>query len=544
MGGLKTIGPVESGLQGLWPSNPAPGQMSPLQRAMFPMAGPAGLEKTVRDVGAQLQQSWQGFQRDPESAAMNLALAFGGEGGAEGGPADLAPAGKMKLLKTYSGAGGRRWAQVQHPTGEITDVLVRGPKNEANAWGDTHPIEEGRRSFIYDKAREQLASKAPRGEPRPVAPPAPKIFNIDHTKTFSTGPDPAYSQSNHFATIPTKDAMNLPVIGQTQNIEGYGSMVVRDYKGEPVIARTVGGEPGKQVAGLHRLVTSPAVTHPATQGVLSSGAPGPTEEPALGPDQIASLRRLGYEADPQGNLTRKPEIAFTPQHHFVGPPEPIELQYPQAAARGEAPGQPGYLASLQGKEPGPPAGSHLSKQQWAKMTSGQQSEYNRIYSSVASKLGLTKGAPPAAGNVGGLPILKGAPTPKDFWSYQAASETPGPPPNISKADWESLSPGMRREIARSAPAQAPVEHVFNRPTRRSTTSGTRRAAAPAPAAPLARPKFTPEHEAELWNLYHTARGALGTDNPYERKKYAAKYFSKAHPEFSPTHAYLHLTGER
>jgi hypothetical protein len=39
-------------------------------------------------------------------------------------------------------------------------------------------------------------------------------------------------------------------------------------------------------------------------------------------------------------------------------------------------------------------------------------------------------------------------TPKDFWSYQAATETPGPPPHITKDDWEALSPGMRREIYR------------------------------------------------------------------------------------------------
>jgi hypothetical protein len=39
-----------------------------------------------------------------------------------------------------------------------------------------------------------------------------------------------------------------------------------------------------------------------------------------------------------------------------------------------------------------------------------------------------------------------ATTPKDFWTYQAASETPPPPPGVSKEEWESLSPGMRREI--------------------------------------------------------------------------------------------------
>jgi len=47
-------------------------------------------------------------------------------------------------------------------------------------------------------------------------------------------------------------------------------------------------------------------------------------------------------------------------------------------------------------------------------------------------------------------------TPKDFWTYQAASETPdfdSVPKTVFKGtrdDWESLSPGMRREIMRSA----------------------------------------------------------------------------------------------
>jgi predicted kinase len=40
------------------------------------------------------------------------------------------------------------------------------------------------------------------------------------------------------------------------------------------------------------------------------------------------------------------------------------------------------------------------------------------------------------------------PTPKSFWSYQAATETPLAPPGIAQKEWESLSPGMRREIVR------------------------------------------------------------------------------------------------
>jgi phage-related protein (TIGR01555 family) len=40
-------------------------------------------------------------------------------------------------------------------------------------------------------------------------------------------------------------------------------------------------------------------------------------------------------------------------------------------------------------------------------------------------------------------------TPKSFWTYRAATETPPPPPGWSQAEWEKFSPGMRREIARS-----------------------------------------------------------------------------------------------
>ena len=51
-----------------------------------------------------------------------------------------------------------------------------------------------------------------------------------------------------------------------------------------------------------------------------------------------------------------------------------------------------------------------------------------------------------------------AQTPKSFWSYQAGSETPSleeavhigaVASNTTTAQWEALSPGMRREIVRS-----------------------------------------------------------------------------------------------
>ena len=50
-------------------------------------------------------------------------------------------------------------------------------------------------------------------------------------------------------------------------------------------------------------------------------------------------------------------------------------------------------------------------------------------------------------------------TPKDFWSYQSSSPTPSLKdavdagaihPKTTQQEWESLSPGMRREIVRSS----------------------------------------------------------------------------------------------
>ncbi len=51
-------------------------------------------------------------------------------------------------------------------------------------------------------------------------------------------------------------------------------------------------------------------------------------------------------------------------------------------------------------------------------------------------------------------------TPKNFWSYQSSTPTPSLEeavnagaihPKTTQQQWEALSPGMRREIVRSAP---------------------------------------------------------------------------------------------
>src|SRR6516225_5150085 len=62
-----------------------------------------------------------------------------------------------------------------------------------------------------------------------------------------------------------------------------------------------------------------------------------------------------------------------------------------------------------------------------------------------------------------------APTPKSFWTYQAASETPPPPPGVSKEEWDSLSPGMRREI----PAPCSAEKLMPAPARKPQAAADR-----------------------------------------------------------------------
>lgn len=57
---------------------------------------------------------------------------------------------------------------------------------------------------------------------------------------------------------------------------------------------------------------------------------------------------------------------------------------------------------------------------------------------------------PAHCEISGLPINWDAPTPKSFWTYQAPTP-PAAPAHMTTAEWESLSPGMRREIARQQP---------------------------------------------------------------------------------------------
>lgn len=43
---------------------------------------------------------------------------------------------------------------------------------------------------------------------------------------------------------------------------------------------------------------------------------------------------------------------------------------------------------------------------------------------------------------------------ESFWTYKAATPTPEAPAGYDPAEWESLSPGMRREIARDAARRA------------------------------------------------------------------------------------------
>ena len=90
----------------LWPQNPAPGQMSPLQRVGYATAGPEGLQHAEQDVDAQLQQDIAWAHAHPESAAMAGALGMAGAditsavpGGIEG-PAHLGDE-----VEGYHGAG-------------------------------------------------------------------------------------------------------------------------------------------------------------------------------------------------------------------------------------------------------------------------------------------------------------------------------------------------------------------------------------------------------------------------------------------------------
>ena len=72
------------------------------------------------------------------------------------------------------------------------------------------------------------------------------------------------------------------------------------------------------------------------------------------------------------------------------------------------------------------------------------------------------------------PKVRSGPTPSSFWSYKSDTPTPSSPPKEafrgSQQQWESLSPGMRREIARQAekskaktgdqPSEAPGRHFY------------------------------------------------------------------------------------
>ena len=54
---------------------------------------------------------------------------------------------------------------------------------------------------------------------------------------------------------------------------------------------------------------------------------------------------------------------------------------------------------------------------------------------------------PIRDEISGRPINWDAPTPKSYWSYQSRLPDPVRPKSWSQQDWESFSPGMRREIA-------------------------------------------------------------------------------------------------
>lgn len=60
---------------------------------------------------------------------------------------------------------------------------------------------------------------------------------------------------------------------------------------------------------------------------------------------------------------------------------------------------------------------------------------------------------PEIDEISGLPIRRDSPTPKGFWSYKAPDaldfeSLPAGVINCDRDGWESLSPGMRREIVR------------------------------------------------------------------------------------------------
>jgi hypothetical protein len=83
---------------------------------------------------------------------------------------------------------------------------------------------------------------------------------------------------------------------------------------------------------------------------------------------------------------------------------------------------------------------------------------------LEEQMGPPVAEPPQGRPTGEEPTLapEGTPTPKDFWSYKPATETPtveqvpegAIKPGTTQAEFEQLSPGMRREVGRTKPTEA------------------------------------------------------------------------------------------
>lgn len=68
----------------------------------------------------------------------------------------MARGGLLKLEKSYGNYTGRRFARVLFPDGRRIEIITRGPRDGSspNAWGDSYPFDETRRSQIFAKAAE------------------------------------------------------------------------------------------------------------------------------------------------------------------------------------------------------------------------------------------------------------------------------------------------------------------------------------------------------------------------------------------------------
>jgi hypothetical protein len=77
--------------------------------------------------------------------------------------------------------------------------------------------------------------------------------------------------------------------------------------------------------------------------------------------------------------------------------------------------------------------------------------------SIKRKAAAKREAARALDEISGKKLVTNAPTPESFWTYRGGETPVNPPKGFvgSQADWESLSPGMRREIAKSAVTAKP-----------------------------------------------------------------------------------------